>query len=263
MTCTRRLYFHGMEGAVEDLGPRQDETLDSLFQGGIRILQKRKGYRFSMDPVLLVYFAGEFPGRRVLDLGTGCGLIPMILGQRGHVLEAFGLELQEELAEMAARSVRINSLGGKVRILQGDFRKIREIFPPQCFDHVLSNPPYHHPAEGRRSPRKERAISRHQEEGSIQDVVEAARYVLKTKGRLWLSYAPSGLARLFGTLEAAGFAPGRLRFVHGRADLPARMCLLEAVRGGRGGGLLVEPPLILYREGKEYTEELQEVYKML
>jgi tRNA1Val (adenine37-N6)-methyltransferase len=245
---------------VESLGPRQDETLDSLFQGKLKILQKRSGYRFSMDPVLLVYFAANLRGKRVLDLGTGCGVIPMILAHKGDVLEAFGLELQEELVEMAGRSVKLNGLGGKVKILQGDFRCIRDIFPPQSFDHVLSNPPYHDPGEGRRSPKRQKALSRHEEEGSIEELVEAAKYVLGTKGRLWLTYSPSRLSRLMRALGEGGFVPVRLRFVHGRAELPARMCLLEAVRGGKGA-LRVEPPLILYRQARQYTRELQEVYQ--
>lgn len=247
---------------MESLGPRQDETLDSLFQGRLRILQKRSGYRFSMDPVLLAYFAGKLGGAKVLDLGTGCGVIPMILAYKGGVLEAFGLELQEELVEMANRSVELNGLGEKVKILQGDFRRIKDIFPPQSFDHVLSNPPYHDPGQGRRSPKREKALSRHEEEGSIQELVEAAKYVLGTKGRLWLTYSPSRLGRLLRALEKGGFAPVRLRFVHGRAELPARMCLLEAVRGGKGG-IRVEPPLILYRQGRDYTQELQKIYEMI
>lgn len=247
---------------MEWIGPRQDETLDGLFQGRLRILQKSSGYRFSMDPVLLVYFAGRLRGKKVLDLGTGCGLIPMILASRGDVPEAFGLELQEDLVEMARRSVQLNGLGEKVKILQGDFRRIKEIFPPQSFEQVLSNPPYHDPSEGRRSPKPDRALSRHEQEGSIEELVEAAKYVLRTKGRLWLTYSPSRLSRLLKALERGGFAPKRLRFVHGRAELPARMCLLEAVQGGRGA-MSVEPPLILYRQGREYTRELQEVYQMI
>lgn len=247
---------------MECLGPRQDETLDGLFQGRLRILQKRGGYRFSMDPVLLVYFAGKLRGRRVLDLGTGCGLIPMVLAYKGNASEAFGLELQEELVEMARRSVQLNALQEKVRILQGDFRRIREIFQPQSFEHVFSNPPYHDPAQGRRSPQREKALSRHEQEGSIEELVEAAKYVLSTKGRLWLTYSPSRLSRLLTALETGGFAPRKLRFVHGRADLPARMCLVEAVRGGKGG-LCIEPPLLLYKQARQYTRELQEVYQMI
>ncbi|MEJ5377851.1 MAG: methyltransferase [bacterium] len=244
------------------LCPREDETLDGLFQGRLKILQKKAGYRFSMDPVLLVYFAGNLRGGRVLDLGTGCGLIPLILARRGDVREAFGIELQEELVEMAGRSVLINGLEDRVRILQGDFRRLKEIFPPQCFDHVLSNPPYHDPREGRKSPSNEKALSRHEQEGSIEELVQAARYVLGTKGRLWLTYCPSHIGKLFKALEAGGFAPRTIRFVHGRVELPASMTLVEAVRGGKGA-LRVQAPLILYEQDKNYTEELQRVYEMI
>lgn len=262
MTCTKEAVMVGLEEAGEALGPRQDETLDGLFRGRLRILQKRSGYRFSMDPVLLVYFAGKLRGRKVIDLGTGCGLIPMILASRGDVPQALGLELQEELVEMARRSVQLNGLGDKVTILQGDFRRVRQIFPAQSFENVFSNPPYHDPAQGRRSPQPEKALSRHEQEGSIQELVEAARYLLSTKGRLWLTYSPSRLGPLLRALEAGGFAPRRLRFVHGRVELPARMCLLEAVRGGKGE-MRVEPPLILYKQGRQYTRELEEAYQMI
>lgn len=247
---------------MEPLGPRQDETLDGLFGGRLKILQKRSGYRFSMDPILLVYFARPLGGGRVLDLGSGCGVIPLILGARGDAVEALGIEMQEELVEMALRSSRLNGLEDRVRFLRGDLRRIQEIFPPQSFHHVLSNPPYHDPTEGRVSPDRSKALARQEGGASVKDVVKAARYVLGTKGRLWLTYPPSRLNHLLETLVEEGFSPKTLRFVHGRLDLPARMTLVEAVRGGKGG-LRVLAPLILYTHGRQCTEELEEVYRMI
>jgi len=240
---------------------KPDETLDDLFRGRLRILQKRLGYRLSMDPILLAHFASPLRGGRVIDLGTGSGVIPMILALRGDAREIVGLEIQEDLAEMAWRSVRVNGLDQRVRIVCGDYREVQEIFPSQSFQHVMSNPPYHPSGAGRTSPNGRRSLARQEMAGSVEDVVRAARYLLGTKGKLWLSYPPSRLAHLMAVLRQEGFEPKTLRLVHGRRDLPARMALLAAVRGGRES-LKVLPPLVLYTRGNVYTEELEEIYGM-
>lgn len=247
---------------MENLGPREDETLDTLFEGKLKILQKKAGYRFSMDPIFLAYFARPLRGKRALDLGTGCGVIPLILGARGDVSEVVGLEVQEDLVDMARRSCALNSLSHKVKIVHGDFREARKLFSPQSFDHVLSNPPYHSPLTGRVSPVKGRALARQETQGEILHVVEAAKYLLPTKGRLWLIYTPGRLTYVMEVLKAGGFAPYSLRFVHGRVDLPASMVLVEAVRGGKGGTRVLSP-LILYQEDGSWTQELERIYSMI
>jgi tRNA1Val (adenine37-N6)-methyltransferase len=241
---------------------RDDETLDELFRGSLRILQKRDGYRFSMDPILLVHFAAPLRGGRVVDLGTGSGIIPLILAKRGEAEEIVGLEIQEELADMARRTVRINGLEDRVRIIAGDYRTAYELFPPQSFDHVVSNPPYFPVGRGRTSPHHPRALARQETAGSGEDLIRAARHLLGTKGRLFLTYPPARLAHILEALRKGGLEPKRLRMVHGRVDLRARMALLESVRGGRQG-LDVLPPLILYKHGNVYTPELQAIYEMM
>jgi tRNA1Val (adenine37-N6)-methyltransferase len=239
-----------------------DETLDDLFGGRLRILQKREGYRFSMDPILLAHFVSPLRGGRVIDLGTGSGIIPLILAARGEAEEIEGLEIQEEMAHMAWRSVCLNRMTGRIRIVCGDYRRIQEIFRPQSFQHAVSNPPYHPSTAGRTSPNKARALARQDSLGTLEDLVRAARYLLGTKGRLWLTFPPIRLAYLLSALREAEFEPKTLRMVHGRRDMPARMALLESVRGGREG-LKVVPPLVLYHRGREYTEELEQIYGMI
>jgi tRNA1Val (adenine37-N6)-methyltransferase len=238
-----------------------DETLDGLYGGRLRLIQKRRGYRFSMDPVLLAHFAAPLGGGRVVDLGTGSGVIALSLALREGASEIVGLEVHPALADMAARSTQINGLGQRVRIVCGDYREVQKLYPPQSFQHAVSNPPFHAAAAGRESPLADRASARGERAGSLEHVVRAARYLLGTKGKLWLAYAPARMAHLMATLRAGGFEPKRLRLVHGRRESPARMLLLEAVRGGREG-LAVLPPLILYRHGTEYTEELEGIYRM-
>jgi tRNA1Val (adenine37-N6)-methyltransferase len=245
---------------MDDLMIQPDETLDDLFRGKLRILQKRDGYRLSMDPILLAHFAGSLRDTRVIDLGTGSGVIPLILGLRGDAREILGLEIQEDLADMARRSVRINGLEAKIRIVCGDYRRIEELFPSQSWDHVVSNPPHNPAGSGRTSPNPSRARAREEMAGSIEDLLRAARYLLGTKGRLWLTYPPTRLVPLILALRQEGFEPKALRMVHGRKELPARMALLEAVRGGREG-LRILAPLILYRRATVYTEELEEIYR--
>jgi tRNA1Val (adenine37-N6)-methyltransferase len=241
---------------------KPDETLDELFRGKLRILQKRHGYRISMDPILLAHFVSPLRGGKVIDLGTGSGIIPLILALRGDVGELVGIEIQEDLVNMAKRSVTINQQEDKVRILLGDYRKIDQIFPHESFHHVVSNPPYFSKGSGRESPRVRRAVSRHEMTGSAEDVVRAARHLLGTRGRLWLTYQPARLAYLVSLLRESGFEPKRLRMIHGRKDTPARMLLLETVLGGQEG-LEILPPLVLYRHRNVYTEELEEIYRMI
>jgi tRNA1Val (adenine37-N6)-methyltransferase len=239
-----------------------DETLDDLFRGRLRVLQKREGYRLSMDPIFLANFASPLGGGDTVDLGTGSGVIPMILALRGDAGRIAGVEIQEEIADMARRSLQINGLWDRVEIVCADYRRIQDLFPAQSFQHVLSNPPYHPAGSGRESPRASRRLSRQEVAGSMERVVHAARYLLGTKGRLWLTYPPSRLAHLMDVLRAESLEPKSLRMVHGRQDLPARMALVESTRGGREG-LRVLPPLILYKEGNAYTEELEEIYRMI
>lgn len=215
-----------------------------------------------MDPILLANFASPLRGGRVIDLGTGSGIIPLILSLRGDTGELVGLEIQEDLAEMALRSVKLNKQEGRVQILCGDYRKVDHIFASRSFQHVVSNPPYYAKGSGRQSPHNDRAVARYEMSGSADDVVRAARYLLRKKGRLWLTYAPSRLTSLLTVLRDSGFEPKRLRMVHGRRDMPAKMLLLEAVYGGQEG-LEVVAPLILYRHGNVYTEELEEIYRMI
>jgi tRNA1Val (adenine37-N6)-methyltransferase len=239
-----------------------DETLDALFGGRLRILQKRHGYRFAMDPVLLAHFASPLRGKGVIDLGTGSGLIPMILAVRGAQGEIVGLEVQEDMVDMARRSIRLNGLEGRIRVVLGDYRRVEQLFAPQSFRHVVSNPPYHVAAAGRASSVAGRAMARQEISGTMDDLLRAARHLLGTKGRLWLSYPPARLPLLLEALRREGFEPKAVRMVHGRSDLPARVALVEAVRGGRPG-LRVPAPLILYRSGRVYTEELTRIYEMI
>lgn len=232
-----------LEPASGEDGPRAGETLDAV--GDLRILQRRGGYRFSVDPLLLARFACDGgPALRgpAIDLGTGSGIVPLLLARRG--ISSVGLELQPALFELAARNVRLNRREGQITVVQGDLRRVRSLFPRGHFQHVLCNPPYHRPERGHKSPIPEKALARHELTCTLGDVAGAARHLLAPRGSLWLILPAARLAELLDAVRGAALAPTRLQWVHPRMDAPARRVLLQAVSQGRGP-LEVLPPLFL------------------
>lgn len=238
---------------------RPDETLDELFRGELRVLQKRRGYRFSMDAVLLAAFARVRPGERVADLGAGCGIVGLILAKRTPLRELVALEVQPELADLAERNVRLNGLEGRVRVVRGDWRRPQGALDPQGFDVVVSNPPYHLPHR-RAGPPSQRLLARHQLLGGLDELARACRWALREGGRAYLIWRAERAVDLLEALRTAGLEPKRLRAVHGRPSREAKLLLLEARRGG-GVGMRWEPPLFLQEETGQPSAELLEIYR--
>lgn len=239
---------------------RDNETIDSLRVGGLRIIQAKAGYRFSLDPILLARFVEVRPGERIVDLGTGAGIIPLQLARLTQAAELLGIELQPALAERARRNVELNGLDGKVRIVSGDLRQSRQLLPAGLADLVVSNPPYRKPENGRVAPDDERAAARHELAGGLEDFVAAAAWLLKNGGRFAVIYLTERLPELLGLLGSHGIEPKRLRMVYPRQTERARMVLVEGRKGGRPG-LTVESPLVVYRgAGRDYTQEVLRMY---
>jgi len=236
-----------------------DETLDDLLLTGRKILQKRRGYRFSIDPVLLSGFVSRRNGERVADLGTGSGVLPLLLAGKGET-QIVGIERQPELAEMARRSVELNRLEQSIAIVCADLRDCRRNFPPQSFDLVVSNPPYRVPGSGRQAPDPQRSAARHEQAGDLDDFLRAAAYLLSNRGRCALVYLAERLTDLLVGLRAVRIEPKRLRLVHPRPGEPGKLALVEGVRAGRPG-LAVEPPLYVFGEGEEYSDEVLGWYR--
>lgn len=237
---------------------REGETVDDLRLGGLRIIQAQKGYRFSLDPVLLCAFAQVKPGERVADLGTGSGVIPLILARRTGSASIVGLEIQPAMADRARRSLCLNGLEQRVEIIETDLRALPGELPPQGFDVVLSNPPFRKPGSGRIAPGDERAAARHELAGGLEDFLRAAAHLLGDGGRFYLVYLAERLAELMEQMRACRLEPKRLRMVHGRRTEEARMVLVEGRKGGRQG-LQVEAPLFVW-EGEGYSEEVLGMY---
>jgi tRNA1Val (adenine37-N6)-methyltransferase len=235
-----------------------DETLDELRPGGLRILQNKAGYRFSLDPVLLCAFARIGQGETVCDLGTGCGIIPLLLARTSAAESIIGVEVQAEMADRARRGVLLNRLQGQVTILHRDLRAVRTYLAAESCQVVLSNPPYRRPHSGRRSPRGERARARHELCGGLKDFLACAAWLLGTGGRFYMIYLAERLTDLLAGMRQVGLEPKRLRCVHSRIGDPARLVLVEGRRGG-GPGLSVEPPLWVY-DGDGYSSEVRAMY---
>jgi len=237
------------------------ETIDELSVGGLRLIQAAKGYRFSLDPILLARFVDVRNGDTVVDLGTGSGVIPLLLAKLSGARELIGVELQPQLAERAQRNVELNDLQQRVKIVPGDLRHVRELLPDSSADFVVSNPPYRPLGSGRISPGKERAAARHELAGGLNDFVAGAGWLLKNGGRFTLIYLAERLPELMYQMVTAGIEPKRLRMIHPRYGDTARMVLVEGKKSARPG-LIVEKPLYIYRgEGRDYSEEVLSMYE--
>lgn len=238
---------------------RAGERVDDLERSGYRIIQDPSRFCFGMDAVLLSGFARVRRGERVLDLGTGSGIIPILLEAKTEGEHFTGLEIQPEMADMAARSVALNRLREKIDIVQGDIKEASRLFGRASFDVVTSNPPYMDGGAGITNPDEPRAVARHEILCTFDDVAREASRLLRTGGRFYLVHRPRRLAELIVTLRSRGLEPKRIRMVHPFADREANMVLLEAVRGGRPL-MKVEAPVIVFREPGVYSDELKSVY---
>ncbi len=224
--------------------PSIDETLDTFFDGKLQVIQKKKGYRFSIDAVLLSQFVKIRKGERVIDLGTGCGILPLFLSQITKTRSIVGVEIQERLAECAKKNVLLNHLEDTISILQQDLRKLEKTFPAGSFDVVLSNPPYRKFRSGRINPSLEKAIARHEIRGTLEDLISAASYLLRAKGRCYFIFPATRTVDLLVTLRSRKLEPKRLQFVYPRTRQDARFIVAESIKTS-GVELKVTAPLIL------------------
>jgi tRNA1Val (adenine37-N6)-methyltransferase len=237
---------------------KREETVDELRGYDLRLIQPRDGYRFSLDPLLLCDFAGVTEGARVIDLGTGSGVIPLVLARRCESATIVGVELQEEMAALAARNVELNGLQGRIGIVGADILSIRELFTVSSFDLVVANPPYRQAGKGKTSPRAGRDKARHETTATLADFLGSAKYLARPGGRICFIYHVSRLAELLAGALHLKLSPLRLRMVHGTARASAQMVLIELAKGRRGD-LEASPPLLVYAGEGEYSGEIKRI----
>lgn len=243
----------------EEFSLLENERVDDLQRNGLKIIQKTDGFCFGMDAVLLSGFAHVKRGEKVLDMGTGTGIIPLLLSAKTEGKHYTALEIQEEIAKMASRSVAINHLEEKIEIVNGDIKEASRIFGAASFDVVTTNPPYMNDAHGLKNPTEVKAISRHEVLCTLEDVVREGAKVLKSGGRMYMVHRPHRLIEIITAMKQYKMEPKRMCMVHPFKDKEANMVLIEAVKGG-GSWLKMEAPIIVYKEPGVYTDEIYDIY---
>lgn len=235
------------------------ERIDDLVISDLKIIQNEAEFCFSLDAILLAHFASVRPEAQAVDLGTGTGVIALLLTTRGagHVS---GVEVSPSMAAMATRSVELNELEHKVEIIHGDLCKVKELFTAGEYDLVVSNPPYRPVGGGFISPNDRVAMAKHEVTATLHDVVQAARYLLKTRGRFAMVHLPERMSEILVAMSQAGIEPKRLQLVHSAMDKKPKMLLVEGMRGAKPG-LEVLPPLVVYKPDGSYSDEIQKYYK--
>jgi tRNA1Val (adenine37-N6)-methyltransferase len=232
-----------------------DETLDALGYGDLQIIQPQQGFRFTIDPILLAGFAQSKAGENWIDLGCGSGVLPLLLARREAGLQITGVEIDSASAERARRNVLLNKLEQQINIIHGDLRALRQTHGAQSCDVIITNPPYRRPENGRISAGADRAIARHELHGSLDDFLDASRYLLKNGGRFYAIYLAERLPELLAKMSVTKIEPKRLRCIHPRQENEANLVLIEGRRSGRPG-LTIMPPLFIY-EKEGYSEEVR------
>ena len=233
-------------------------TTDTFFNGRIRVKQHQNGYRFSLDSVLLAYQAAPRSRDIVIDLGTGCGIIALIMAYRHPGITIYAVEVQEELAQLAIFNVKDNHLESRITVVDADLKTIKPDMTSGPVDLVVCNPPYRRAGSGRINPDNQRAVARHELKAKLQDVIVAAHRVLKTAGRFVTIYPAERTADILCQMRIDRIEPKLMRTIHSAQRSEAKLILIEGIKDGNPG-LNIGPPLIVYAENGEYSDEVQQM----
>ena len=236
------------------------ERVDDLGRRGYRIIQNPKKFCFGIDAALLSWFARIAPEENAIDLGTGTGIIPLLMDARNSCGSYTGLEIMPDMAEMAARSVALNHAEDHIRIVCGDLKEASVRFGKGSFDVVTSNPPYMPSKNGLMNPDPEKAAARHEIFCTLDDVIREASLLLKSRGRFYLVHRPARLPGILERMKTYRLAPSRLLFIHPFADKPASLVLVSGTRDGHDL-LKTEAPIIIYQSPGVYTARVMEIYR--
>lgn len=238
---------------------KDDETLEDLQLSGLRIIQKKNGFRFGVDAVFLSDFAKDIRASEMLDMCTGSGVIPVLLSAKTNIPKIYGIEIQEEILKTAKRSVELNGLEERIFLECGDIKNGHRIYGKRRFDLITCNPPYMPKGTAVKNESETKIIARHEVMCTLEDVIRSAGLMLKQQGHLVLVHKPSRLADILCLMRNFDIEPKRIRFIHKTADKEPSLVLVDgAYKGGRE--LRIMPPLYLYDENGEETLELKRIY---
>ena len=234
-------------------------TEDTFFKGRLRVMQHKRGYRFSIDAVLLAHYTPPRFGERVLDLGTGCGIIPLIMAFRQPQRTIIGVEIQTELYQIARKNVTANNFEKTISILQLDFKGMHPAITNGDMDTVVSNPPFRQTGSGRVCPNRQRAVARHEIKATLEDLVHTSHTMLRRGGWFRTIYPATRLTDLLVAMRSAGIEPKHLRSVYPGIDQGANLVLVGGVKGGRKG-MKTAPPLVVYGSDGHYSPEVAKMF---
>jgi tRNA1(Val) A37 N6-methylase TrmN6 len=243
---------------VDKVELKPGERVDDLIINNLKLIQHPEEFCFSLDAVLLAHFASVRQNGIAADLGTGTGVVALLLIARGAATVT-GIEINSAMADMASRSAKLNGLADRLHIINGDLRHIHELLPAGSFELVVANPPYRPVGGGYLNPNDRVAMARHELTASLTDIIAAARHLVKYRGRFAMVHLPERLAEITQAMCQAGIEPKRLRFVYPRVDKKPNMVLVEGVRGAKPG-LEVLPPLLVYTADGNYSEDILKLY---
>lgn len=238
---------------------RDNESIDDLQLKGLNLIQKIDGFKFGVDAVLLSDFANVKKKHRVIDLCTGTGIIPFLLYGKYEPTEIYGLEIQDDMVEMATRSTKLNSLEEKIVFVNEDLKNIEYLKRLEKFDVVTVNPPYKLNNAGIINNSDKLAIARHEVLCNLEDVISASRILLKDNGRMFMVHRPERLADIFTLMRKYKIEPKRVKMVHPKIGKAPNIVLVEGQRDG-GAYLKWEAPLYVYDENGRYTKEIDLIY---
>lgn len=244
---------------MKTINLKSGERIDELQRNGYRIIQNPARFCFGMDAVLLSSFAKARTGELVLDMGTGNGVIPLLMAAKTEGKKFYGLEIQEESADLARRSVELNELEQKIEIVTGDIKEAVNIFGAASFHVITINPPYMTGSHGLLNATDAKAIARHEITCTLEDIISQASKLLNFKGRFYMVHRPFRLAEIMSLMVKYHLEPKRMRLVHPYVDKEPNMVLIEGLKGGNSR-ITVESPLIVYDAPGVYTEELKKLY---
>ena len=239
---------------------KKNERIDDLEYKGLKIIQNNEGFCFGIDSILLSNFSKEIKKDAiVVDLGTGTGIISLLLCKKTKLKKIYGIEIQEEVAEMAERSIILNKLQDRFEIINKDLKNILEDLKPNTIDAIVTNPPYMKLNTGAKNEEKKKLISRHEVECTLEDVISVSYKMLKSNGEFYMVHRAERIVDILYLLRKYKLEPKKIRFIHSKKEKEPNLLLIKAVKNA-GYHLKIEKPLIIYNEDGAYTDEILEIY---
>ena len=238
----------------------ENERIDDLEFNNLKIIQNTKGFCFGIDSILLTDFAKDLKaGSKVIDIGTGTGIIGILLCEKSKLHHITGIEIQKEVAQMAQRSVKLNNLEEKFNILNINIKNVFEFIRPNTIDCIVTNPPYIKINTGAKNLGKKKLISRHEVECNLEDIIKISYKLLKSKGEFYMVHRAERLVDIIYLLRKYRLEPKKIRFVHSKQNSSPKLILIKCIKDG-GHSLKIDKPLIIYNDNGEYTQEIYKIY---